>query len=95
MMNISVKVNGLFHVFNPKNEFIGIGLIQKRKCINRTDAACIKSKNEHMGKTEIVPLRSLKNDKHLFSSCDWILKNDLINKCNYYIFKIFLVSDSP
>ena len=61
MINISVKANGLFHVlFNPKNEFIGIGLIQQRKSKNRTEAARIKSKNRHIGKTEIVPLRSLK-----------------------------------
>ena len=45
MINISVKVNGLFHVlFNPKNESIDIRLIQKRKYINRTEAARIKSK---------------------------------------------------
>ena len=76
MINILVKVNGLIHVlFNPKTEFIGIGLIQKRKSINRTEAAPLKSKNRHIGKIEIVPLRSLKNDKYLFSSCNWILTN--------------------
>ena len=32
MLNILVKVIGLFHVlFNPKNEFIGIRLIHKGK----------------------------------------------------------------
>ena len=76
MINILVKVSGLFHVvFNPKNGFIGIGLTQKRKSINKTEAAGIKSQNRNIGKIEIVTLRSLKNDKHLFSSCDWILTN--------------------
>ena len=76
MINILVKDSGLFYVhFIPKNELIGIGLIQKRKSINRTEAARIKSRNRDIGKTEVVPLRSLKNDKHLFSSCDWILTN--------------------
>ena len=60
MINILVKVNGLVHdLFNPKNEFIGIGLIHQRKSKNRTEAACIKSKNRHIGKTKIVPLHSL------------------------------------
>ena len=69
MINILVKFNGLFHVlYIPKNEFIGTGLIQKRKSINRTEAACIKSKNRHKGKTKIVPLLLLKNDKYWFSS---------------------------
>ena len=66
MINILVKVIGLSHVlFNPKNEFIGIGLVQQRKCKNRTEAARIKSKKRHKGKSEVdlVPLRSLKNDK--------------------------------
>ena len=69
MINILVKFNGIFHVlYIPKNGFIGIGLIQKRKSIKRTEAACIKSKNRHKGKTEIVPLLSLKTDKRWFSS---------------------------
>ena len=34
-----------------------------------------KSKNRHIGKTEVVPLRSLKNDKHWFLPYDWILTN--------------------
>ena len=60
MINILVKVNGLFHVlFNTKNEFVGIGLIQKRKSINKTEAVRIKSKNRHIRKNEMVPLRSL------------------------------------
>ena len=43
MINILVKVNGLFHVlFNRKNEFIGIGPIQQWKSTNRTEAARIK-----------------------------------------------------
>ena len=76
LINILLKVNGLFHVlFNPKNEFMAIGLIQQQKTKNRTEAARIKSKNRHIGKTIIVPLRSLINDKHWFSSCDWILTN--------------------
>ena len=76
MINILVKVNGLFHVlFNPKNEFICIELIQERKSIKRTEAACIKSNNRYIRKTEIVPLRIMKNDKHWFSSFDWILTN--------------------
>ena len=71
MINILVKVNGLFHVlFNPKNEFVGIGLNQQWKYKNRTEAAGIKSNNRHIGKIEIVPLRSLKIEKHWFSSCD-------------------------
>ena len=77
MIYILVKANGLFHVlFNPKNEFIGIRLIQQSK--NRTEAVLMKSKDRHIGKTEIVPLRSLKNDKHWFLSCDWILTNQKI-----------------
>ena len=39
------------------------------------EALCIKSKNRHIGKTEVVPFRSLKNDKQWFLSCDWILTN--------------------
>ena len=71
MINILVKVNGLFHVlFNPKNEFVSIGLNQQWKYKNRTEAAGIKSKNRHIGKIEIVPLRSWKIEKHWFSSCD-------------------------
>ena len=74
MINILVKVIGLSHVlFNPKNEFICIGLFSSKS--NRSEAVPIKSKNRHTGKTAVVPLRSLKNDKQWFSSCDWILTN--------------------
>ena len=48
-INIRVIVNVLF---NPKNEFMGMGLIHWRKSKNSTQAARIKSKNRHKEKSK-------------------------------------------